>query len=568
MSQRGARGNNFEDRDYYPPPRPRRADPRYDDDYGRPQRAMARSPPPRPFREVDEMDVRIRERDREAERNVPSFLRDEPRRRQDSGPMVLRERDVETREVDHGAETRERAVETKEVDEVDVRIRERDERRNNPPPLAREDARRSDAPPMVLRRRDVETWDRHDPRRRRSPTPPMREVEEERMFIRRPRSESPPHMHEREREYDHEFLRKRVIETEERRRSPPPGRRRSPPAHEHIHTRIVERETASSPSPPPPPKVHAKDSTDIDITVTKDRTEVDIHKSGSRSRSRSRSHERRRQDEEFIIERDMERLRVDDHRRAHSADDEADYLRSRVEGRGRPGETWGGATKDWTIVDVPPGTERVRMDGAGGASIETNWTQYSGVRRTQFIPERDGVLVPVEEPAPAPAPGPGLGPVREHTSIAVVDGNREIDVDIDRRVGRPARTRPSARETWTEITKDLVCRRAIEELGYRYEETRVFFYIMEYLKQVSVRYQRFDQSLTLLQREVMELIDLTEAIRRHRRRHQRHELEWDIDWRDDWGRRRRRHRHDGWVLDDERVYETQVIYDRRGTRFR
>jgi hypothetical protein len=38
---------------------------------------------------------------------------------------------------------------------------------------------------------------------------------------------------------------------------------------------------------------------------------------------------------------------------------------------------------------------------------------------------------------------------------------------------------------WTEITKDLVIKEAIEESGYEYEETDGFFYVMEYLRYVS-----------------------------------------------------------------------------------
>ncbi|KPM38171.1 hypothetical protein AK830_g8420 [Neonectria ditissima] len=37
------------------------------------------------------------------------------------------------------------------------------------------------------------------------------------------------------------------------------------------------------------------------------------------------------------------------------------------------------------------------------------------------------------------------------------------------------------KQMWTEITKDLVTREAIEELGYDFEETDQFFYVMEYL---------------------------------------------------------------------------------------
>jgi hypothetical protein len=38
---------------------------------------------------------------------------------------------------------------------------------------------------------------------------------------------------------------------------------------------------------------------------------------------------------------------------------------------------------------------------------------------------------------------------------------------------------------WTEITKDLVSREAIQRLGYPYEETNWYFYVMEYLRYVS-----------------------------------------------------------------------------------
>lgn len=37
---------------------------------------------------------------------------------------------------------------------------------------------------------------------------------------------------------------------------------------------------------------------------------------------------------------------------------------------------------------------------------------------------------------------------------------------------------------WTEVTKDLVLREAIDQMGYDCEETDEFFYVMEYLKYV------------------------------------------------------------------------------------
>ncbi|KJK93653.1 hypothetical protein H633G_02493, partial [Metarhizium anisopliae BRIP 53284] len=138
----------------------------------------------------------------------------------------------------------------------------------------------------------------------------------------------------------------------------------------------------------------------------------------------------------------------------------------------------------------------------------------------------------------------------DHTSVTVYDRDREIDVDvdIDRRPGKPkpAPAPLPTRDMWTEITKDLVCREAIEQMGYSYEETKWFFYIMEYLQ--------YD--------EVFQLTQLTERIRRHRRHHR--EVEWERDYRDDWHHRYRRHHRPRHEWDDERVREREVVYESRG----
>lgn len=44
--------------------------------------------------------------------------------------------------------------------------------------------------------------------------------------------------------------------------------------------------------------------------------------------------------------------------------------------------------------------------------------------------------------------------------------------------------KPRKKDMWTEVTKDLVIREAIDQCGYSCEETDDFFYIMEYLKYV------------------------------------------------------------------------------------
>jgi len=104
-------------------------------------------------------------------------------------------------------------------------------------------------------------------------------------------------------------------------------------------------------------------------------------------------------------------------------------------------------TTDWTVIDVPPGTRRITIETTGSANtsredVSISHNRHSGVRRSR-----------------------GLGS-----------------------------------ELWTEITKDLVTREAIEELKYPFEETEHFYYIFEYLHQEQIR----------------ELIELTADIRHER----------------------------------------------------
>lgn len=162
------------------------------------------------------------------------------------------------------------------------------------PAFLREDARRAEAGPMVLRQRQVETIDRHRPR---SPSPISR-VREERI-IRRPRSVSPSfHDHE----HEHERSRTRITERERvREPSAPPKRdpsphiiryverpRRSPSPppveereRERIRTRIVEREReripspSPSPSPSPPPKPQIIKGPIIEREVITHYTDID-----------------------------------------------------------------------------------------------------------------------------------------------------------------------------------------------------------------------------------------------------------------------------------------------------
>jgi hypothetical protein len=159
---------------------------------------------------------------------------------------------------------------------------------------------------------------------------------------------------------------------------------------------------------------------------------------------------------------------------------EADYYNSRIASRGYPGEAWNGATKRWELVDIPPGTERVQMDGVGGGRQEITWERYNGERRGKFYP--DGRLYddPYANGAPPPAPLPPPAPVPERSR------GENINIHISESRGDDTGPRRRTRDKmWTEVTKDLVIKEAIEEKGYEYEETDGFYYVMEYLQYVS-----------------------------------------------------------------------------------
>lgn len=138
---------------------------------------------------------------------------------------------------------------------------------------------------------------------------------------------------------------------------------------------------------------------------------------------------------------------------------EANYYNRKAMQRAYVGEAEDGFTRDWNIVDVPPGTERVRMDGAGGSSQEITWQRYNGVRRSKFL-----------------AGG------REFDTGFGTGHDRLSERDQPPMALPPSRPPPS--KMWTEITKDLVLKDAIDAFGYDYEETEFFFYVMEYMRYV------------------------------------------------------------------------------------
>lgn len=113
---------------------------------------------------------------------------------------------------------------------------------------------------------------------------------------------------------------------------------------------------------------------------------------------------------------------------------------------------------DWAFVDAPPRSRR---------------TRDRGVMQRRYSRER------------RPRPLAGDDMLSDHEA-----GTRGGPVGR-RYVG----TKSRRERLWTEITKDLVLREAIERAGYEFEETEFFYYIFDYLRYVS-RYSAFVFGLT------------------------------------------------------------------------
>jgi hypothetical protein len=80
--------------------------------------------------------------------------------------------------------------------------------------------------------------------------------------------------------------------------------------------------------------------------------------------------------------------------------EEAEYYNKRALERARPGEASLGVLKDWSLVDLPPGTRLVTMQGAGGAVQKISWQKYNGCRRMEFILPRTNSARKVETGRP------------------------------------------------------------------------------------------------------------------------------------------------------------------------
>ncbi|KAF2114090.1 hypothetical protein BDV96DRAFT_647576 [Lophiotrema nucula] len=489
-----------------------------------------RAAPPPPssvssVRETERDDITVRRgegrsRPREVEREETDIT---IRRRDSSRPArsEVREREVEHDEIvfrrGDGARPRPREV---EFEREEVRFQER-----APPPRPRSVV---DDREEIIFRHDHRESSRHGREREvekdslvirgreRSLPPPRprgelvaREREE---FTIRRREDSPPPR--RDIIKDEIIIRRR----EERSPSPPPPPP-PPPEPEPIvrppiiqevitHHRHIDHgvERARSPTPPPPPPSPPREDT-LEIAIKRRESR------GGRGFEEDIFFEREtvdRKSRDLDISSRSRSLSVGPPKRAFTApvnhdsefEFEADYYNRKALERGHPGEAINGATKDWGLVDVPPGTNKVRMEGIGGGAQEITWQRYNGIRRSKFLSGDDEAATDFGIPGPKP---------------------KAKDKDM-----------------WTEVTKDLVIKEAIDRCGYDYEETEGYYYVMEYL-----RYE-----------DVLQLVEISDDIRRERRSRIR-EIEFE--------REKIRDRRPEY---DERVYEHEVSYDRHRRRYR
>nr|POF07213.1 hypothetical protein CFP56_31836 [Quercus suber] len=576
-----------------PPPRQRGSEEEIDIKITR--RDESRAPPPRSeapsrsdFKERDLEEIRFRRGPGEASRPPPSRANEVDReeiiiredRRASPPRSAYRGREILKEEID----IRERSVpppRQRSQSRGALIAREREEWvvRKRPPPPSPPPARDFEREEIIIRRKERSPSPSPPPppvqekeeiiiRRRRSspsPPPPPPAEEKEEIIIRRSRS-SPSPGPPRGRDVETEQI---VIRRKERTPSPePPPREPTPPPQpiyrppiiqEYItHHRHIDHgfERARSPTPPPPPSPPSP--------AREDNLEIEIRRSGTRNGKAFEEDiiidEERRvggRAEKEVIKRDVSRPRpfsVAPRRRSPSPvrtryeDDvaaEADYYNRKVTSRGYPGEAYNGATRDWSLLDLPPGTERVRMDGIGGGSQEVSWERYNGNRRSKFITGDRAYESEYGNGLPAPAPPPPRDDRIEETKIT------------ERRITESTSRGKTRDKMWTEITKDLVIKEAIEEMRYEYEENDDFFYVIQYLK-----YE-----------DVLRLVELTEDIRRERRERIR-EIQWE---REELERVPKllpapppapippplpRSRY------DERIYEREYVYDRDNRRYR
>lgn len=567
----------------------------------------------------DRESVVIKERD-EVDRRTPAFLRDDYGQ-SSAGPMVLRARDREDVTYAPPRRRRSHSPESKrEKEEIIVRREERSQSRPPAPrPRPREQSREREE---IIIRRDERSESR-PPAPRRRPRDESREREE--IIIRRDeRSEDrpagPPY---RERSHDREEIIVRRDEREGRDYAPPRPSTTAPARtvdreREEIIIRRDERDSrsrvdddlVSHRSYQPPPPFTRNDVDRQEIIIRREQSEQDIPP--------ARAPRRARYEDDLALSRPLSHERA--RGRSHSSASEEEIIIRREErdrGRGRED------TRQEIIIrkssrsrsPSPVSSVSARPPPAPPV-IYAPQIHQEVITHHRHIDHGYEVRQPVYSRPPSPPSPPPLPPAppsarelseerieirrsdtrngrtedqdivisrRERSRSAGPPAARyreedEVDYYTDRQVAPAPKAytppptvgprygaRPDPRDRlWTEVTKDLVVKEAIKEMGYEFEETDEYYYIFKYMDYA----------------DVARLVGLSEDIKR-----ERHKRINEIRWENEFAPSPRaaiapsspraplaiegppsRERPDsrGWNRDEERFVEREVVY--RGGR--
>lgn len=392
-------------------------------------------------------------------------------------------------------------------------VKERDREDLRTPAFLRDDYGRSKDPgTMVLRAREREEIDFRA--RRRTPSPELRK-EKESIVVRRDRSESKPAPVRRR---DESIEREEIIIRREEREVPPPRRPRKY-AEEEREEIIIRRDEREAPV--------RRGARGVPKYQDEEREEIIIRREERESRppkivSRPISHERARS-----------RARSD----VSHSEDEIIIRRSEREGRGgRKQETEEIVIRrsEQSRSPSPVPSMRPELEPAPPQVVYAPQIHQEVVTHHRHIDHGYDVQIPtryVSRPPSPPSPPPPPARARAHSEERieirrsdVKNGRRtEEDIIIDRHehdgdarglvrndfrerdeiaisrtryeddhqhspggIGpRYAKHRDPTDGLWTEVTKDLVVKEAIEQMGYEYQENDDFYYIFQYMKYVS-----------------------------------------------------------------------------------
>ncbi|KAF2030920.1 hypothetical protein EK21DRAFT_100061 [Setomelanomma holmii] len=429
---------------------------------------------------------------------------------------------------------------SRNYEELDVELRRGANPRSSAPDFFREDYNRPTAGPMVVRGRDEDTFSRAGPRSSRGG------FDDDVRSVRSSRAPPPPSSVR-----DHDAPVRRGTRDFERDETDIRISRREQSRPREPELRAVEREDIifrRGDGPRQGPREVEHD--DVRFRGRGRGDDIDIHA----SRSEVSRHGR-----DVSVERGSIRFQERDgnfdiraNRREFSRDGrDTSRERSSLTIRGRE-------------RSLPPPRSR-------GELVAREHEEFT-IRRRDTSPQpreiiKDEIIIrrkeermptPSPSPSPPPPPPPQLEPeIRPPIIQEIITHHRHIDhglsrsrgpgrgreyedlsleIDINRENGE-FNVKPRKKDMWTEVTKDLVLREAIDQMGYSCEETDDFFYIMEYLQ-----YE-----------DVLQLVELSDELRR------KHKLRIDFE-RTTIRDPPRSSKY------DEKFYEREVSYDSRRSR--